>query len=47
MSQLSGAMTNLVYRCRYQRGDEVRLACGDHLAQHGSLYFAALHNFLT
>ena len=24
VSQLSGAMTNLVYRCRYQREDEVR-----------------------
>ncbi len=23
VSQLSGAMTNLIYRCRYQRGDEV------------------------
>ena len=27
VSQLSGAMTNLVYRCRYQRGDEVRPLC--------------------
>lgn len=24
VSQLSGAMTNLIYRCRYQRGSEVR-----------------------
>lgn len=23
VSQLSGAMTNLIYRCRYQRGSEV------------------------
>ena len=30
MSQLSGAMTNLVYRCRYQRGDEV---CPPHITR--------------
>lgn len=27
MSQLSGAMTNLIYRCRYQRGGEVTILC--------------------
>jgi hypothetical protein len=27
VSQLSGAMTNLIYRCRYKRGAEVTIFC--------------------
>jgi len=34
VSQLSGAMTNLIYRCRYQRGSKVRLRSPRHHALH-------------